>query len=197
MHQCRKAREPCALLWSQSLPVVFLELDKHAFLIRGNEQIVWYAFAAVPLQFAAHPAVMSCVLPASLFKRQFLMFHLASNLYSSTSVSIIMPMTLITVHFALGAALHLDRHIHTPHVIHYPFQRIDCKPCNRSTLCARRWYAAPMSQSRISSETAYRLPCGCARCQCTRPTCTRRTCDVSNPLLSSAARSQPIRALLS
>ena len=63
-----QALQPHTLLGSRFLVCVFFELDQHITLIRRDEQIIGYAFAAVFLQLAAHPAVRASVCSASAFK---------------------------------------------------------------------------------------------------------------------------------
>lgn len=61
-----QALQPHTLLGSRFLVWVFFELDQHVTLIRRDEQIIGYAFAAVFLQLAAHPSVRAsmCATPA-------------------------------------------------------------------------------------------------------------------------------------
>lgn len=61
-----QALQPHTLLGSRFLVRVFFELNQHVTLIRRDEQIIGYAFAAVLFQLATHPAVRAsmCATPA-------------------------------------------------------------------------------------------------------------------------------------
>ena len=61
--------QPHTLLGSRFLVFVFFELNQHVTLIRRDEKVIRYAFAAVLFQFAAYPTVRAsmCATPALKF----------------------------------------------------------------------------------------------------------------------------------
>ena len=81
-----QALQPHTLLWSRFLVLVFLELNQHVTLIRRDEQIIGYPFAAVLFQFAAYPTVRACMCATPALKFQLFSFHfflIYLNVYSN------------------------------------------------------------------------------------------------------------------
>ena len=56
-----QALQPHTLLGSRFLVRVSFELDQHVTLLRRDEQVIGYAFAAVLFQLATHPTVRACM----------------------------------------------------------------------------------------------------------------------------------------